>query len=727
MSLSASIQSQTAFKNIQGKLQTDPAKDLVNEYYGSSFDVSSTNVWIDTISSDPTIATIQGVTVEVLADLGTVSGSNGHSFFTYWPTTAPTGYDIKTGQAFAYGQGSLVGITAGDMLTGLISEYYGASYAAVPYVTYPSNRITTLDPRDWFYQYSSGVLFQEDTTYSTPSKIVVYPYLGGKLSTSATQENIRLTATGSNSYYALSTTPTISTYSTNHLYLVDFVNTNTSGTVSLNINNIGTYSVYKNGSTGIINLAAGDIVGATGSTAGPIYYLLFNNGFFQLYNSSPIQSPSTYTKVNKTLGPVGTVEQGTSFNNVLFQDVFTDLFYGTELGNISTFNLINSTGNYVTNFELGATLSADTYTFSWTLNNVALFNPDTATIEREGFANIVSATSISSDVAWTTGAVSYTVPTTERFILSLQRLNNTSISKTKNVEWRYPIYYGSTSSTTLIDTDLPGIFTKYLATQSIFAANVSGTGYKYIATPDSFDPIYMITSGGIPVAMAGTAEGFTSFEQKSSSIGTVSSVYYSQIFVTSSYGIGATYNVYRTLNSINSDLFINTAETDIQVDVVAGFLVGQDGVQGPVGPQGVTGAVGSQGATGPAGGPQGPTGPQGAAGAAGATGTVIDISLSYQSYSTTYTLTTSDVNNVIFSSHSASASIVIPPYSSQNIATGSQIMIVNWSGLTLSVATAAGVLLYSADSAKRIRTRYSAATLLALGGDTWMLTGDITN
>ena len=92
-----------------------------------------------------------------------------------------------------------------------------------------------------------------------------------------------------------------------------------------------------------------------------------------------------------------------------------------------------------------------------------------------------------------------------------------------------------------------------------------------------------------------------------------------------------------------------------------------------------------------------------------------------------YNLILSDVNYVLAMSHSSSASIYVPSYASASIGTGSQVMIVNWSGVTLSVAAGPGATLLSVDSSTRIRTRYSAATLIKMGLDTWLLTGDITN
>jgi beta-lactamase superfamily II metal-dependent hydrolase len=54
-------------------------------------------------------------------------------------------------------------------------------------------------------------------------------------------------------------------------------------------------------------------------------------------------------------------------------------------------------------------------------------------------------------------------------------------------------------------------------------------------------------------------------------------------------------------------------------------------------------------------------------------------------------------------------------------------MLVNWSGGTMSVAVSnPSVTLLSADSAKRLRTKYSAATLIQMSQNVWLLTGDIT-
>jgi hypothetical protein len=186
--------------------------------------------------------------------------------------------------------------------------------------------------------------------------------------------------------------------------------------------------------------------------------------------------------------------------------------------------------------------------------------------------------------------------------------------------------------------------------------------------------------------MAGTAQGYTNSYSNS--------LYYNKVWVTSSYGIGATYNVYRSLNNISTSIDLLPSDS-IQVN-------------NPI----YTGLVGATGPTGPV----GPTGQN---------GNITDIGITY-STSSSYSLTLANVNNVLAMSHSASASVYIQPYSISPIDNGSQIMLVNWSGVTMSIGTTWGsVTLLSADNAKRIRTKYSAATLIQMSQNVWLLTGDI--
>ena len=561
MSLSYSTQAQIAFKNIVGKAQTDPNKGVLNEFYGYSFNLPVKNLWADTISGSPVVDAIQGITVEVIADLVSIPDSNNHGFISQWPSSLPDIIDIRTGNTFSYNVGSLVGIQAGDRITDVISPYFGFSYSVIPYTNYPSESISLLDSRDWYFQYNSGIFYQDSPLGVTPSQIKLYPYIGNSLNISSSYENIRISATGTNTYYDLVSTPPINTLSTNYLFLVDFANANTSGTVSLSIGTLGTYSIKKNSTSGLTNLINSEIIGGTAGSLGPIYYLTFNGTEFLFYSNIPEQSTLSYNKPNSSNYGIGSLESGSSFQNVSYQNVFNNLLYGDELGNISNISIIGTSG-YINPLEIGDSLVPSTYTFSWSLTNAPLFNDFSAKIERVGYGNIISSSTNSGPYEWILGStISYNSTQSEIFNLYLTRTNGTTIRKQVNIDWRLPIYYGSTTSTNLLGSSLPSNFSKLLATNSNFVVNIPGSGYKYVAVPDSFSEVYSITIDGFPAAMAGTSNGFSFQEFKVGNYnGTISSIYHDKIFVTGSFGIGFTYSLYRTLNSISSGIYLISNE-----------------------------------------------------------------------------------------------------------------------------------------------------------------------
>jgi hypothetical protein len=228
--------------------------------------------------------------------------------------------------------------------------------------------------------------------------------------------------------------------------------------------------------------------------------------------------------------------------------------------------------------------------------------------------------------------------------------------------------------------------------------------------------------------MAGTAQGYTYSETIVGNYGaTVTSLNFTKIYVTNSNGIGATYNLFRTYNNINSGIDVTSNTYLSSSSRLISGRNGLDGVNGATGATGPQGATGSQGPTGPSGGPIGPTGSTGPTGPAGATGNVTDVAVNYVVPVGTYSLTLSDINNVLSFSHSDTVVISIPLSSSVNFATGSQIMMVNWTGATLSVSPESGVTLVSADGARKFRTAYSGATLVVMKTDVWWLSGDLKN
>lgn len=181
MPISSNIKASTAFKNLLGKAQTDDSKEIGNEALPNSLNIHANTIFIDQIDSIPSNAVSAGVAVFVQADLILDNTSNGHAYIAKWPSTPPSGIDPITSLSFAYGVGSLTGISAGDRIENAISYQYGDLYEAKPFDT-GSNPIPVADPRDWIYQYQNGVFYQQDVLTPNPSTIEIYVYIGNFLS-----------------------------------------------------------------------------------------------------------------------------------------------------------------------------------------------------------------------------------------------------------------------------------------------------------------------------------------------------------------------------------------------------------------------------------------------------------------------------------------------------------------------------------------------------------------
>jgi len=565
MALSSDIQAQIAFKNLLGKSQTDNLKGVVNEPLGIGFDVPSFNVMMDLVSPTASNAVADGVAVKVRGVLVVDSTSNNQGFTTTWPDNPPSGTDLKTGNAFVYGIGSLENIASGQRITNLISDAFGVDYGAIPYDT-SGNRIFPRDDREWVYQYNSGVFYQNNPTgATTPKDIDVYYYIGDRLLSQSknTQTNIRVSATASstNVYFATYSTPMISTYSSNYLFLIDFYNPNT-GSASLNINGIGTFSMIKYTVDGPVQLTEGDIKGATGGTAGPVYYLLFNNGQFEFYNSSPVSSPGKLTNPNDTQYSFGGIERGTSFDKVDLDRVMKGLLYPNSLGSILSATMSNNSGPISTTLEVGNSLPKQTYTFSWTFFNFADFKSDTLSIydvttvtspetywvspTNQPFTYSQSLTSDKSVIFGST--ISTSSNKTRTFKVSAQRTDGAIVSKFIDVNWLWSAYYGSSTYATLTASQVFAL-NSTLASQSIGSWTISGSGYKYFAVPEdnqyNFNSVSYL---GFPLAMAGTPSGY-SFSY--------ADLNYLFVTVSNSFNVQKRYKVYRTQNEIGATISFN--------------------------------------------------------------------------------------------------------------------------------------------------------------------------
>jgi hypothetical protein len=545
--LTSSVQNQITYKNLFGKSQTNPNFDLVNEADVLFQTADSNYVWMDTISASASQSVNDGIAVQVTAVMSEIETSGKRSCYSLWPGVPPSGIDQKTGQSFAYGIGSLIGISAGTRLVSSIPDRYGIEYTPKPYVV-SENDILPLDPRDWIFQPGPGIYYQDNPSDGVsnllPNFIKVYYYLGKTLTQPSTTTNVRVSFTGTNSYTATQSQPTINSYSETHTYLADFSNANTSGTVSVNINSVGTYSVYKYGTSGLIGLNPGDI------SVSRAYFLKYKSDFsaFVLYENSPNSSVSKLINPSPTVEDFGGVSSGTSFDTNL-SDVVNGLLYPEQSGFISNFGFVPSMSDY----EVGDTMSFGNYVFEWSLGNTAGFGSNLMTIYDVSSYNPIETywsygglvvTSLPNSLGTysvSLGTFSSTTVRSRDFRISGKRNDGTTVSKNTSINWMYPFYLGTSTYSTLDSSGISSL-TKQLSATSHGVWSIGGTyGYKYIAVPNDYS-VSQVTYQGLPVVIADTG---------SYTFSTDTGIGYQMLTVTNSYGVGIDYSIFRTLNQLN--------------------------------------------------------------------------------------------------------------------------------------------------------------------------------
>lgn len=93
---------------------------------------------------------------------------------------------------------------------------------------------------------------------------------------------------------------------------------------------------------------------------------------------------------------------------------------------------------------------------------------------------------------------------------------------------------------------------------------------------------------------------------------------------------------------------------------------------------------------------------------------------------TTYTLVAGDAGDLVTLSNASGITLTVPTNASVPFAIGTQITITQANSGQVTVAGAVGVTVNAADSATKLRTQWSAATLIKTNTNSWILIGDIS-
>ena len=544
MALTFSTQAVIAFKNLNGKSNTDVSKGVNNEGEGIYFNIDAGNVWTSQISSTPSVAVANGNAVFITASFVLDNTSNGYGYFAQWPASAPNGIDPTTLSPYSYGTGVLVGISAGDRVRNSIPPSYGYLYEAKPYSNGPT-LIPPGDVRDWIFQYNSGVFYQQSVVAATQSMIELYVYTGNTLldQQDVQSSNVRVSLTGVDSYSG-SATPSISTYSVTDLYLIDFSTTNTGTTaVSINIDGLGSYEVIRFDENG-------NPVGLTGGgeiNVGQVYYSVWDGANFQLFDMNPVSSsPVTYTNATPVPSTIGGIVAGLTFSDATMKQMWDLLLYPYQQPNFTSF-----TFNFGSNpKEVGDDIFGGTKSFTWATSYPANIQANSVSIrDVTNSYFLITGTSNDGVAALSIGTVSKSAPATHTWQIKATRTNSTVISQNLTLTWQWRRFYGTQSLATMSAAQIATLSNQGIASGRTGTYNFGAGSYKYFAWPTSFGAptLFRDFNTNLAVAMAGVTEGYT----------TAVGAYYAQVVsITNGYGKTTNYYVFRTKNILGGSISI---------------------------------------------------------------------------------------------------------------------------------------------------------------------------
>ena len=258
-------------------------------------------------------------------------------------------------------------------------------------------------------------------------------------------------------------------------------------------------------------------------------------------------SGSFFTNPSATTVTVGGIAAGTTFpSNYDLQQMFDFLLYPFQTPTFSSF-AIQGQANTI---EVGTELTG-TKTFTWATTNSANVEADTIQI-----ADTTNATTLGSSLAndgseaLALGAtIVNNTPGTHVWTISGTDTQAGSFSTTLTISWRWKMYYGTSTNTTLTEAQIEALANDTLVTSIAGTYSLAAGGYKYFCVPDEFDAINTITDDltGFNVAMADSSDGYTSSENGFS---------YQTVSVTNTNGQTTDYRVYRTKNILGSSIDI---------------------------------------------------------------------------------------------------------------------------------------------------------------------------
>lgn len=191
----------------------------------------------------------------------------------------------------------------------------------------------------------------------------------------------------------------------------------------------------------------------------------------------------TYTNAAGVPTTIGGHVSGSTFLNVPLTTMWTTLLYPYQLPAFSAFSITGQS----TTLEVGDQITSGSKTFTWTTTNST--NVSESTLRVLDFTNSTTlASGLLNDgtEAISISAVSKSSATSHVYRISGSNTQGTGFSRDFTVNWRWRMYYGTSSLASLTENDIEALHSSSLVANSAGSFSFGAAGYKYIAYPTVF-------------------------------------------------------------------------------------------------------------------------------------------------------------------------------------------------------------------------------------------------
>lgn len=245
----------------------------------------------------------------------------------------------------------------------------------------------------------------------------------------------------------------------------------------------------------------------------------------------------TYTNATPVPVTLGGIDSGSTFSSVPLTQMFDRLLYPYQAPAFTAFSISGQS----TTLEVGDQITAGSKTFTWSTSNSS--NVSGSTLRILDFTNNTTiASGLANDGTETVSisAVSKSSATSHVYRISGSNTQGSGFSRDFTVNWRWRMYWGTSSLSSLAASDITGsLQSSSLVTNSTGTFSFGAGGYKYIAYPTVF---------GLKSSFKDPSTGFDVDMQ--SAVTTA---------VSNSFGVGTNYYVHRSTNVLGGSISITVA------------------------------------------------------------------------------------------------------------------------------------------------------------------------